>query len=391
MEKRKRRNTKVKSAGNGEGSLYYSKALKKWVYYYTEPNKTRKAIKQRKNETVTDFKKRVIGIKSKIYNGNYISKSSETFSSILINFYDRKLKDNVISESSYLIYQRIIDIIRKKAKFFDYPIQKISVNDIENFKDSIRIYSNESINKIWGCLKIVFKIAYFRRIIDYNIMLDETLKKPFSIKLTPKIEALNTEEEKSLIEKLEKSRSTYRYACLLQLYTGARMGEILAICRDCIDLENNTLTIKRTITKDKNGKLRLSEHTKGYKITSNTDKGKRTFTMRPEVLKIIKALLDRKRKNPKGLLFWDKKKHKLISPNYINQFLKTLNKNSEITDKPLHTHVLRHTFITRCVECGMNLKAIQYLVGHIRGSSITLDIYTTISDDFLKKELEKIG
>lgn len=390
MEKRKRRNTKVKSVGNGEGSLYYSKSLKKWVYYYTEPNKTRKAIKQKKNETVTDFKKRVIEIKSKIYNGSYISKSVETFSSILTNYYDRKLKDNVISESSYLIYQRILSIFKEKAKFFNYPIQKITVSDIENFKDSIKIYSNESINKIWGGLKVVFKIAYFRRIIDYNIMMDETLKKPFSVKTAPKIEALNLDEEKKLIEELEKSRSIYSYACLLQLYTGARMGEILAICRDSVDLENNTLTIKRTITKDKNNKLYLSEHTKGYKITSNTDKGKRTFSMRPEVLNIIKFLLS-KRKNPKGLLFWDKKKHKIIRPNYINQYLKTLNRDSKITDKPLHTHVLRHTFITRCVENGMNIKALQYLVGHIRGSSITLDIYTSISDDFLKKELEKIG
>ena len=209
--------------------------------------------------------------------------------------------------------------------------------------------------------------------------------------MAPKIEALNPEEEKRLIEALENSRSIYSYACLLQLYTGARIGEILAICKDSIDLEKNTITIQRTITKDKNSKLYLSDHTKGYKITNNVDKGKRTFSMRPEVLEIVKFLLEKKRKNPKGLLFWDKKKHKLIRPNYINQYLKTLNRDSRITEKPLHTHVLRHTFITRCVESGMNLKALQYLVGHIRGSSITLDIYTSISDDFLKKELEKIG
>lgn len=391
MEKRKRTNKKVKTAGNGEGSLYFSQTLKKWFYYYTEPNGVRKALKQRKKETTTNFKKRVTELKNQLNTGTYILKSNITFLSILESYYNQKLKDRIISESSFIIYTKIINIFKKKAKFVNYPIQKITTKDIETFKDEIRGYSNETINKIWSCLKIAFKIAYSRRIVIYNIMLDETLKKPFSLQSDVKIEALTIDEEKKLIEKLEKSKNIYSYACLLQLYTGARIGEILGLCQDCIDLKNNTLTIKRTITKNKNNTLYLSEHTKGYKISNSTDKGKRTFYMRPEVLKIIKILLSQKEKNIKQLLFWDKKKNNFIEPNYINQYLKSLNKRFNITNKSLHTHVLRHTFITRSMENGINLKVLQYLIGHIRGSSITLDIYTSVTDEFIKREMEKFG
>ena len=111
--------------------------------------------------------------------------------------------------------------------------------------------------------------------------------------------------------------------------------------------------------------------------------------MRDEVREIIINLLNQNQ-NVKGLLFWDKKRNKLIPPSYPNILLRVINKNYKITNKPLHTHVLRHTFITRCVEKGMNLKVLQYLVGHIRSSSLTLDVYTSISNDFIKKELKKI-
>ena len=59
-------------------------------------------------------------------------------------------------------------------------------------------------------------------------------------------------------------------------------------------------------------------------------------------------------------------------------------------------HSLRHTFTTRLVEAGVNIKVIQNLCGHSR-SDMTLDIYTTVTkelkqaefDDFQKKLKEK--
>ena len=61
-----------------------------------------------------------------------------------------------------------------------------------------------------------------------------------------------------------------------------------------------------------------------------------------------------------------------------------------------HPHSLRHTFTTRLVEAGVNIKVIQNLCGHSR-SDMTLDIYTTVTkelkqaefDDFQKKLKEK--
>ena len=47
-----RRNKKTKSVGNGEGTLYYSETLKRWVFQYYDTSGKRQTMKQRKKETL---------------------------------------------------------------------------------------------------------------------------------------------------------------------------------------------------------------------------------------------------------------------------------------------------------------------------------------------------
>ena len=50
-------------------------------------------------------------------------------------------------------------------------------------------------------------------------------------------------------------------------------------------------------------------------------------------------------------------------------------------------HSLRHTFTTRLVEAGVNIKVIQNLSGHSR-SDVTLDIYTTVTKELKQAEFD---
>ena len=53
-----------------------------------------------------------------------------------------------------------------------------------------------------------------------------------------------------------------------------------------------------------------------------------------------------------------------------------------------HLHDLRHTFITRCAECGVNVNVCQQVVGHST-ADMTLNVYMHVLDEFKRKELEK--
>ena len=53
-----------------------------------------------------------------------------------------------------------------------------------------------------------------------------------------------------------------------------------------------------------------------------------------------------------------------------------------------HLHDVRHTYITRCAECGINVNVCQQLVGHST-ANMTLNVYTHVMDDFKRKEALK--
>lgn len=389
-----RKNFKTKSVGNGEGSLYKSEKLNCWIYQYYDTSGKRQTMKQRKNESSKEFKARVTEVKSKLNNGTYIEKSDDTFISILKSYVEQKHIDGITSDRSYgreLASIKQIEITCKN--FVDKPIQKITIEDIEKSKQDIRKYSNAVISKIWGYIIKTFQIATSRRKISFNIMLDETLKKPISERPEKKVTALSLSEEKKFIKILNTTQQEHKYKniLLLQLYTGMRIGEVLALSTDCIDLKNNTITIYRTLTQDDKYNVIMGEHTKTFKKATGIDTGKRTFPMNTKVRSIIEELLNSKTSNINGLLFWDYIGQNYITPGEINNYLRRLNNRYKITTVSLHTHRLRHTFITRCVENNMSTKVIQSLVGHVKGSSITSDIYTSISDEFIAKELKKIN
>jgi len=385
-----RKNKKVKEKGNGEGTLYFSEALNCYVAQYVDPSGKRKTLKQRKNEKNSEFKKRFNDTMASLNNGTYIMTSNESIVSIITNYINQKHLDGILSDRSYKRNLDTLSQIKKIcSKYCNKPIQKVSVAEIERSKEGMRKYCNNTISKIWSILNKAFKIAYSRRIIIYNIMEDETLTKPISVKANQKIEALSKEEEKNLEKILLSNSHRYNNILLLQLYTGMRIGEVLALSKDCVNLKDNTLTVYRTITRNLSDKVILGEHTKTYNKKTCLDKGKRTFPLTPKVKKILSTELNNKITNIYNLIFWDYRKNKFITDGEINSYLDRLNEKNHITER-LHTHKLRHTFITRCQEAGIPLVVIQALVGHVEGSSITNNVYTSVSVDFMKQEIEKV-
>ncbi len=373
--------------GNGEGSLYYSEKLGIYVAQYYEPSGKRKTLKQKKNEKVSDFKKRFNLAIATINQGTYIEKKEESCIYLINNIVKQKYDDGLISPRSYKRYLDTINLMEKTCSHFIYkPIQKVTINDIQSTKKNIREYSNSVIDKIWALLYKMFKIAISRRIIQYNIMEDETLIKPISIKKKKQVTSLTIQEQEKLENILISNPSVYNDIILLQLNLGARIGEVLAISKKCINLKENTITIDKTITRNENDKVILGEHTKTYVRKTATDKGKRTIPMPPIVRSIVEKYLKNKITNIYGLIFWDYKDNKFITDGEINCYLKRLNAKHHITDR-IHTHVLRHTYITRCQENGIPLIVIQALVGHVEGSNLTNDTYTHISLDFMKNVL----
>jgi len=84
---------------------------------------------------------------------------------------------------------------------------------------------------------------------------------------------------------------------------------------------------------------------------------------------------------------------KRIYERYSNARLyKALRELQEKADLPKFTiHELRHTFITRCHEKGIEEMIVQRWVGHQIGSRMTKAVYTHIADDQERKYIEAMN
>ncbi len=382
-----KKNGSPKQKANGDGSFYYSDTLGKWIGQYG-----RKTITQRKNESKTDCKRRWENLKSQMKNGTYIEKNKDTLYSILDRHIKQKYKDGTTSPRSYKRNSETLAQIKETCKnFIDRPISKVTIEDIEDAKIKIRKYSPNTISKIWCMLKAGFRIAASRRKILFNIMDDPDLNKPISLKEVKPKEALTKSEEEKLRNILNNEEKEHPYSniVLLQLNTGMRIGETLARNIDDFNEKDGTLYIWNTLTRSEKDKVIMGEHTKIYNKKTQIDKGKRTIPLDIEARKILLNIKKSSLKNIMNLFFWDYSKNTFITDGEINSWLSRLNSKYKITEKRLSTHVLRHTKITRLQEAGVPLVVIQYIVGHIEGSKVTNDVYTTVSLDFAIDALTK--
>lgn len=257
-----RKNKKTKSVGNGEGSLYFSETLKRWIFQYHDTHGKRQTIKQKKKETVKDFKSRVTTIKNQLNNGTYIEKRDITVKSIIEEHIKQKFNDKITQGRSY---KRDKDTLKNISNccsnFINKPIQKVAFADIQASKEFMKDYSQSVINMMWRLLKKAFAIASSPsiKLIPYNIMNDENLKKPISNKETKKVYPLTKEERKKLQHVLdnEEYNHPYRNIVKLEWITAMRVGETLARSTNDIDKNKTKLHIHNTLTKNEERKYHI--------------------------------------------------------------------------------------------------------------------------------------
>lgn len=390
----KKRNKRTKKAGNGDGSFYYSEVLDCLIYQYMQNGK-RKTAKQRKNETKTEFKARVAKIKTDKNNGTLIENSKETLKNIISKYIEQKLNDGDIQPRSYKREQDTLKMLEHCCGFINKPVQKVTLQDIQNSKENMKAYAPSVIDKMWMLLSKGFSIAVSPsvKLITFNIMDDENLKKPISNKKTRKVKPLTPSERKKLEHILDNEERNHKYRNIVKMewLTAMRIGETLARSKNDVKEKKAILHIHNTLTTDENGNIVLSEYTKTYNKETGIDEGKRNFPISAELETIIDEQLSKKITNIYGLLFWNYEKNTFITPQEVNSWLYRLNKKYNISKDGLHNHRLRHDRITQWAEAGVDLRAVQYFAGHVEGSNITDAVYIDVSQEYAFEQFRKLN
>lgn len=215
--------------------------------------------------------------------------------------------------------------------------------------------------------------------------------------------ALTVAQQKRLME-FVKSDTTYNAYCpmlTVMLGTGARCGELAGLTWDDVDMEKKEIHIRRTLVyKDYGDGLKL------HASTPKTKSGIRTIPMSDGVYnafaqqKELNSLLGKDRnkfevEGLQGFVFITRNGRPLLmcSVNKIlSNIVKAVNaQGQEETFPDISAHTMRHTFCTRMAENGMDIKVLQYLMGHAN-INITMQVYNHIADSSrIEKELARIN
>lgn len=372
---------KKRTKANGEGTIWENPKTKRLVGQYVDKSTgKRRSVSQGKKESKTDFKERFAKILLTSKEG-IITNDNITLENIIEEHIEYKYKNNDVSDTGYLRNKNSLMELQKKCnKLITTPIQKITLQLLKNELPSLACYAQSVIDKCWLLLKKGFKIAYSRHIIIFNLIDSEEIKKPKSNKQTKTVEALTIEQQKQIIKIFQSSDNIYNYILLLQLYTGLRIGEVLALKKTDINFKENKLTIKRTLTRTLNDSYTLGKTTK-------TKNGVREIPITELIKPIIDKFYNNALQNIDNLLFYDYKNNTIIKPYEINAYLYRINKKYNIATS-LHTHMLRHSYATRCIESGMSVKVLQQLLGH-SNIQVTLNVYTQVFEKYKQEENDK--
>ena len=163
-----------------------------------------------------------------------------------------------------------------------------------------------------------------------------------------------------------------------ELTTGLRLGEICGLMWSDFDAKKGTLSVNRTIHKEKGGRL-VTGDTKTYA-------GTRTIVLPDSTAELLRG---RKKNSYSVWIFPNPLKPEApMNPSTAYRQLKAILTENSLPD--LRFHDLRHTFATHALANGVDAKTLSGILGHTK-ASFTVETYTHTTTDMHKKAAEIVG
>ena len=229
-------------------------------------------------------------------------------------------------------------------------------------------------------------LSIMRRVFDYAEIREYTLKCNFQSLYIPstknKLTVFSEQEQKLLISHLINSTLPIDIGILLTLFTGLRIGEICALRWNKIDLKNGFLSVEESMQRIQNHSEETQCRTKVIITNPKSLSSIRTIPLPEFILSSLKPLY--KQGNE---FFLTGSTEKFIEPRTLQyRFKKIL---SDLNLRKLNFHALRHTFATRCIESGFDVKSLSEILGHA-SVNVTLNRYVHPSDETKLQNMKKL-
>lgn len=369
---RKGENIYKRKDGRWEGRYilsYNADSKAKYAYVY---GKTYGEVKQKLTEG-----------KGKNKQANSPPKRSSTYTELL----DAWLHSTYLNtkESTQARYTHLINT-HIKPHLGCYTLSQLSTEIIEAFieqqltngrLDGQGGLSPKTVTDILTIVKSTIEYAKYK---DLQIICN--LSKLSIKKKEKEMRVLSQSEQEALITVLINEMDRYKFGVLLSLYTGIRIGELCALQWEDFCISQNTLKIRKTMQRIQDlGNGSISK-TKIVITEPKSQCSVRDIPLPLFIVEIARPFMS----NPKAYILTGNDRY--IEPRTMQNRFKGYVKESGI--ELANFHALRHTFATRCVEVGFEIKSLSEVLGHAN-VNITLNRYVHSSFELKHSNMNKLA
>ncbi len=294
---------------------------------------------------------------------NYIRPSSkrktcERYSEIIEKRLKVKLGEYELNELTPLILQR-------------YITELIESGNMKTGKGLAANSVNGIITVIQNSLKLAYALGTIKEYAADKIRRPKTKEK--------EVTCFTLSEQKKIERAALAGKKTKWLGIVVCLYTGLRIGELLALEWKDVDFQKGVLTVSKSRHEGKDENGRYAHIVESPKTVSS----RRCIPLPKQILCELRML---KRKS-RSLYVISNGESSIPVRSYQRSFERLL-KKLDIPHKGFHA--LRHTFATRALECGMDVKMLSELLGH-KDPAVTLRRYVHSLMEQKKEMMNKVG
>lgn len=382
----------------GEGS--WSKKTIKGIEYQRYRKLYNGEYKEFYGRTVKEVKEKIQEFESR---NMYIKKTEvrkQTFGEYLENWFIN-VRVYEVESSTYLRNEQTINYHIKDSSLYNAQMVNIDSELCQSLINKLsEKYSRSTISKVYVLLNMCFNYAFTKEHIGENPMMKVKMPKESSLvtkkkeakwlsssdveKFVQEAERVNTREFRIKGKVGERVYGVNAYYAILIIYTGLRIGELMALTWEDIDFKNKTLNVNKSRAKGKiDGKITL------YIKDPKSESGTRIIPLSDRAIyalqKIKEYSTELKLNSDNNLIVAN-----TSSESNITRTVKSMLFRAGCETEKCGLHALRHTFGSLLLEKGVDLKTISYLLGH-SDITVTANIYLHITREKAINSIEVLN
>ena len=309
---------------------------------------------------------------------------SELFSEIALEWLEHvqlQVKESTSNKYERILNKYILPVYgQKRTEYITHDLIESECNRLLQYGGKKENgLSPKTVSDILSVLRSILKFAEKK---NHKIVCDG---KSIQIKHhNPQMRVFSIMEEKRLYRYLCENVTPCNVGIMLCLFTGLRVGEVCALKWEDLSFTEHTLHVHHTLQRISNREQ--TESGKKTKIVLTSPKSECSIRVIP-LADDVEQLLLNYRSSASGYVLTNDT-FKFIEPRTMQNHFKRALRECNIDEANFHT--TRHTFATRCIELGFDVKSLSEILGHAT-VNITMNQYVHPTMELKKENMEKMS